>query len=843
VSAAEPSAAAERAARDGSLRARDDETRPRGRGGPLPPALAEAIERATAKLAPTFPLDRLVAVSPLWGLVDRPISEAAASLEALSGARLLMPRAWYREAYREGRFGDAHLCAALAEQARLAPEGASATLTLDELRGLLFRDEPVTASAARVVDVLDAGRDVERDGSAREVVTRAVSQLCASYFDEGQASLPFDRAGGLYAAFRRTAARDRGPELALGLGSLRAAAGALPERATALVEAALDALGVPPEAWEPYLWGLLLDQNGWASWCAYRRFTARRAGRDDDAIVELLAVRLAWEWLLHDAGGAHVARGFRKALEAWPALVREARAAREHDWLLQSALELAYREPLVRALPRLAAWPIKQPAVQAVLCIDVRSEPMRRALEAASPSVQTLGFAGFFGLPLDYRPAGAGDARPQLPALLEPSLRAEDAGPLVDERRAAASLARKAAWAALKSDAASAFTFVEALGLAHAGSLVGASLAGALGGAPVGAPVGALGADARPRLVGARSGEPLTPEARCELAATMLRSMSLTRGFARLVLLTGHGSTSRNNPHAAGLDCGACGGQTGEVNARVAAALLNDLAVREGLARRGVVVPETTWFAPALHDTTTDELALLEPGLVPASHHEDARALAGWLAEASDGARRARAKRHGLSGSARELARAARARSRDWSEARPEWGLAGNAAFIAAPRARTRHLDLEGRVFLHEYRHAEDEGHRVLRLIMTAPLVVAHWINMQYYASTVEPVRYGSGNKALHDVVGGTLGVLEGQGGDLRVGLPLQSLYDGERLVHTPLRLTALFDAPRAAIDEVLASEPTVRALVMHGHVWLGQLDDDEGAVYARGPRGWSRCP
>ncbi len=63
---------------------------------------------------------------------------------------------------------------------------------------------------------------------------------------------------------------------------------------------------------------------------------------------------------------------------------------------------------------------------------------------------------------------------------------------------------------------------------------------------------------------------------------------------------------------------------------------------------------------------------------------------------------------------------------------------------------------------------------------MTAPMVVTNWINLQYHASTVDNRRYGSGNKVLHNVVGGRLGVFEGNGGDLRIGLPLQSLHDGQ---------------------------------------------------------------
>ncbi len=40
--------------------------------------------------------------------------------------------------------------------------------------------------------------------------------------------------------------------------------------------------------------------NGWASWCAYQRWQARLVQGDDEQIVHLLAVRLAWEWLLHE---------------------------------------------------------------------------------------------------------------------------------------------------------------------------------------------------------------------------------------------------------------------------------------------------------------------------------------------------------------------------------------------------------------------------------------------------------------------------------------------------------------------------------------------------------------
>ena len=307
------------------------------------------------------------------------------------------------------------------------------------------------------------------------------------------------------------------------------------------------------------------------------------------------------------------------------------------------------------------------------------------------------------------------------------------------------------------------------------------------------------------------------------------------------MLLVGHAAATRNNPHAAALNCGACCGQSGEVNARVAAALLNDTDVRAGLASRGIEIPTTTQFVAGLHNTTTDDLALLDASAVSLPESREIADLRAMLERASTVARRERAPRLGLGNLPdAELHAAVIERSKDWAEVRPEWGLAGNATLIVAPRERSRHLNLKGRAFLHDYRFEEDRDCAILELIMTAPLVVTHWINFQYYASTVDNGRYGSGNKVLHNVAGGHIGVFEGNGGDLRIGLSLQSLHDGERFIHAPLRLSVFIEAPRSAIDRVLEKHSKVRELVDNEWLYLFQLDVAERTVSARSKAGWT---
>jgi len=85
-----------------------------------------------------------------------------------------------------------------------------------------------------------------------------------------------------------------------------------------------------------------------------------------------------------------------------------------------------------------------------------------------------------------------------------------------------------------------------------------------------------------------------------------LRGIGMVKQFAPIVYFVAHGSSSANNPHHGAHDCGACSGRPGATNARVQSYILNHKKVREILATKGIVIPDTTQFIGSMHDTAAD---------------------------------------------------------------------------------------------------------------------------------------------------------------------------------------------------------------------------------------------
>jgi len=807
-----------------------------------------ACQQACQAIAPAWPLDRSIAVNPHWGRIGLPLPAVAARMALLGGVKVYPSREFFLESWHSGRIRAEDLQQAIAQKG-----GGQRDTQCDALQyqaALTSGDFP--SPLPLLMDVLD--KDADRAGRLpwRQAVTHQISQTCAAYFDQHQADWQPQQQG-LYAFWRETLMHDHGIGILMGLPRLGQSLTKLPPTSAQAQLWGLEKLALAPEVLPDYLEAVLLAINGWASWCAYLQWQAELENRSDTHLRELLAICLAWGGILL-AGEDKADTGQRLSAlrQQWadlPAKLAKAQAGFALEEVWQAALEAGYQRVLAaqlntayqQAMHAVNPVPIE---AQAMFCIDVRSEPLRRAIETLAPSVQTFGFAGFFGLPVAYTPLATQARRPQLPGLLAPALEVKDAlftadGMMADTQLRAASASRERRfslmeqWRSASRWPAAAFSFVEAAGWTYSGKLSnwlhvkpGRRKQDDLHGLS-----GRWRAACRPSLAH------LDLERRIDLAQRVWHVMGLQQATAPLVLLVGHGSQSQNNPHAAALDCGACCGQTGEVNARVLAQMLNDTAVRQGLLARGIRLPAETVFAAALHNTTTDELEWLDRDCWPAAAQPGLMRLVAAFAQASAMVRKERAPRLGMAPEqdAAALLRRLQQRACDGAQTRPEWGLANNASLIIAPRSSTRGISLDGRSFLHDYDASQDTDGSTLELLMTAPMLVAHWINWQYHASRCEPELFGSGNKVLHNVVGGYIGVFEGNGGDLRIGLSKQSVHDGQRWMHEPLRLTVVIAADQQRIEAIIRKHASVRQLVEHGWLHLWQL---EAGVVARRIRG-----
>ncbi|WP_103035412.1 YbcC family protein [Castellaniella caeni] len=837
------------------------------------PRAHDAVARACASIMPAWPLDQAVAVNPHWRRIGQPIRHVAARLAVLGDFRVFPAREYIQREWQAGRITGADLDVALALQDVQAPDGMTAQQCQAGLaRALRVRREPL------LVDLLDDAVQKNRRWPWRAAIVFQMSQACATYFDRHQADWRASGSPSLYGFWRESMVGDHGLSSRLGLPGLMRQIRQLPSTAEDALPWALKALALDASCWEAYFEALLLSINGWASWCAYIGWQKAPSGQDDPRLPELLLCRLAWEAILAGAVAPAARTAALTALAAnWrdlEARETEARAELRVDEIWQRALEASFQRGFAHTLrtpPAALAAPLPPgapdaaaqaapampqsaapvaggaaaaPEVQAVFCIDTRSERMRRCLEAVWPGVQTRAFAGFFGIPMQYQPLGSDEARPQLPGLAYPSVAVQDVMTApgqteTDPARTAQAasvrrlhLAQLDQWLGAVRWSNATFSFVEACGVGYLGKIARWMRPAAtprVSADRLGLPAAAH-AQCRPVVTG------LTLEQQVELAASILHTMGLDDRLAPLVILCGHAGHSTNNAHASTLDCGACYGRPGEANARALAHLLNDPEVRAGLRVRGLDIPPGTVFMGALHNTTTDEVTGFDLDLLPPAAQARWQRMTQVFAQAGDRMRRERAPSLWMDASLPEAALLAafRRRANDGSQTRPEWGLSRNAAFIIGPRTRSQGRVLS-RTYLHDYDVRFDADGSVLEKLMMGPMLVTHWLSWQYHASTCDPLHYGAGNKVLHNVVDGHVGVFEGNGGDLRIGLPKQSLHDGEGWYHQPVRLTVVIDAPAALIDGIVARNPVLGQLCDHGWMLLWRYEGEALQRYARG--------
>ena len=272
--------------------------------------------------------------------------------------------------------------------------------------------------------------------------------------------------------------------------------------------------------------------------------------------------------------------------------------------------------------------------------------------------------------------------------------------------------------------------------------------------------------------------------------------------------------------------------------------MANNPKVRERLAKSALEIPSDTHFLAGQIDNTADDVQLFDLEDVPPTHRKDAARLLEDLREAAQLTSQERCARFPELKVQLSLAHAqtyVRKRSMDWSQVRPEWGLAGNASFIIGRRELTKGLNLAGRAFQHSYDYREDPTNRLLEVLMTAPQVVAQWINMEHYFSAVDNEVYGSGSKIYHNVVG-RIGIMFGPWSDLRLGLARQTVMNGEAPYHEPMRMLTVIEAPRANIAKLIARHEVLQHLYHNEWVHLVAVDPEDGVLYRYRPTGvWGR--
>lgn len=777
-------------------------------------ATLETLQRATSKIAPAWPLKNVVAVNPYLGFTGDPITDTADRLGEGVGLKVSMSLEYYLRLFRNKQITTSAIDRAL----ELHNEKMSAhefIQTCDNQIHNKLNDKSSTRNTiTSIVEELEGVHWTE-------FMRNRVSNWAASYFDEFQASWnSVDRNSSLFVSWKKEVVHDRSFKIA-GLKQFSKSIGELPDNEIEAAQLIFQTLRLKENDVDTYLSRLLFDVVGWSSYISGVDWNNNLYAEKTQHLNSFLCVLLACEY------GIYKSIDSKRVDPIWDTLLNQPHQpdrTQRLQLIFQDALDLMYQHSLETKLRNKQLPTVEsRPKLQAMFCIDVRSEVYRRHLERRDQLIETKGYAGFFGIPLKYSPIGAENGKNLCPVLL-PS------GPVVKEttskqnykgveRRRLHQFEFFRSFKAFKSGPVSSFGFVSPLGLAYLPKLVGDAL-------KLTRPV--LNPDklGHTRKSWATRNVDLSaiPEVdKINMALGAINSMGFNNRFAQIVLITGHGATSVNNPHAAGLECGACGGHDGEVNARTAAQILNDLHIRNMLRDKNVFIPEDTVFVPCLHNTTTDEIHILETSMVQQIHPELFIWVKDQLKIASNTARIERSTRLSMTG--KKIREEIYSRTKDWSQVRPEWGLAGCSSFIIAERKNTRGVDLEGKSFLHDYDWKSDESSAILESIMTAPMVVTSWINLQYYASTVDPEHFGAGNKTLHNVTSG-LGVIEGSSGDLRIGLPYQSIHNGKDFEHVPHRLTVIIQAPTERINAILEKHKNVRDLFDNGWIHLLSMND-----------------
>ncbi|MEQ9221011.1 MAG: DUF2309 domain-containing protein [Cyclobacteriaceae bacterium] len=453
----------------------------------------------------------------------------------------------------------------------------------------------------------------------------------------------------------------------------------------------------------------------------------------------------------------------------------------------QEAYEWSYYDSVLAGIQKMKSSHSKKTAkkFQALFCIDDREGSIRRHIETLDPNFETFGTPGHFGINMYYQPKNSKFYAKVCPEPLTPQHLVKEIGktePLKKEIHF------------------SKWSYHPLLGYPY--SLIVGFWSGLLMFLNIFRPrlstiattsfshmgkaskLSVQCDDPPVKIEGIQIG--FTVDEMVTIVESVLRSIGLVADFGKLVYIIGHGSSSINNTHYAGYDCGACSGRPGSVNARVFAMMANNKEVRGRLKKRGVIIPETTCFVGGLHDTTRDEFEFYDEDALSIQNSSLHVKNLEIFSMALDKNAKERSRRFftvNSKKSAEKIHQEVKDRSVSLFEPRPELNHATNAlCIIGRPHLRNG-LFLDRRAFFNSYDYTQDPNGDLLYTILNAAIPVCGGINLEYYFSRVDNQKLGAGSKLPHNVVG-LIGVANGLEGDLRPGLPVQMIE-----VHDPIRL------------------------------------------------------
>lgn len=744
-----------------------------------------SIEAASERIGTTWPLYSFVASNPLSGYEKLPFESAVKEAEFYLKSKSYPSAEVYRTAFENNDIDASILINTLRE--------AEYYETLETYLSQMEQEAKISSESQSKLDVI-------------------MTKWLAAFMDEGMAEWQMpNKEKGFFKAWKALASYDKD----IGSPSLKQ----VPDDSIDALEQVLSAHVISNynELFTAHISAL----PGWTGYIKHRVHTNTVWQQQFPITIEdYLAVRLT------------IANHLGIPLEIEKKsnndnLIKEL----QHLWL--KAWEKTFQQRLTSNLIQKVAEvsseeKVEVPDAQMVFCIDTRSELIRRHVEA-SGNYETFGYAGFFGIAADYQHYEEEISIKSSPPIVGSPYK-------ITEKPVAHSCSKDEAYKRdkkiskskvrilkrLKNMLPSSFGFVEGSGAFYGLSLVARSFI-------------------PQTFLKLKNGGKEGHESFCEpeiaynnhehKTIALDEKVAIVKSgfdlmgwdqFAPLVLFVGHGSHTANNPFASSLDCGACAANPGRHNARLLASLANEKEVRSELATlHNVYIPEDTIFIGAEHSTTTDEIEVFDTQ-VPETYHDKLKQLKQNLSKAQE---TATAERLGVTAGSVELAKA---KSVNWGETRPEWGLAKNAAFIVGSRALTASSNLNGRCFMHSYNWKLDPEGKALAGIMGGPMVVTQWINNHYYFSTVDNDKFGGGSKVTHNITG-HFGVVQGNGGDLKMGLPLQSLKSSDTdMYHQPLRLTTIIHAPLERVETILKGNKHLQMLLDNEWMYLKVMDSSD---------------